>query len=338
MDESLGGLLAPVDDAAPGGAELDYDPAYVALEQEMEGAPEQQYGDVIIPARMPDWNRVATESGELLKRSKDFRLAVAHARALALTRGLEGAADGVELILALARNYWDTGYPALVFDGATDLLPRSNAIGALASRDGLLGDLRTLKLGSSSLGDLHVGPLERIASGRLGADEEAIISREELPHWLRDAAAAGNPQLLGLERLYRAVVELNAFCAEAFEHELAPDLAPLLGLLEHFAGPVAEGRNAAQVAAGGVEGEDATSGSALPAGMRPDPGAAYTRESVVQVLDAVCAYLRKAEPSNPAYLLIRRARNLIGKDFMAILEELAPDGIDSARKITGEDT
>lgn len=338
MDETLEALLKPVTEEAPGGELLEYDPAFVALEQEMKGTPEQQYGDVIIPAKPPDWARVAAESAELLQRSKDFRLAVAHARALVHGQGLVGAAVGAELVLALARDFWTSGFPELAFDGEPDLLPRSNAIAALASRDGLLGDLRAEKLGGTPLGAPAIGFLERIATGRLGADEEAVVSREDLPQWLHDQAAAGNEELHALERLHHAVVALDAFCAERFDQELAPDLAPLRQLLEIFSAPVAEGRAASAQADGAVDAPGAApSGEGEPGALAAVAAGGYSRESVVQTLDAVCAYLRRAEPSNPAYLLIRRARNMIGKDFMAILEELAPDGLESARKITGND-
>lgn len=53
------------------------------------------------------------------------------------------------------------------------------------------------------------------------------------------------------------------------------------------------------------------------------------------MLDAVCAYLEEAEPANPAPLLIRRARQMIGKDFVSILKEIAPDGLHQVEMIAG---
>jgi type VI secretion system protein ImpA len=48
-------LLAPISAEAPCGENLEYDPAYVALEGLVRGKPEQQVGDKIIPAEEPDW-------------------------------------------------------------------------------------------------------------------------------------------------------------------------------------------------------------------------------------------------------------------------------------------
>ena len=59
------------------------------------------------------------------------------------------------------------------------------------------------------------------------------------------------------------------------------------------------------------------------------------RQSAIAMLDAVCAYLEAAEPANPAPLLIRRARNMIGKDFVSILKEIAPDGLHQVEMVAG---
>ena len=35
-------------------------------------------------------------------------------------------------------------------------------------------------------------------------------------------------------------------------------------------------------------------------------------------------------------MLLRRAKRLVSKDFMEILRDLAPDGVDQAERISGE--
>jgi type VI secretion system protein ImpA len=44
-------------------------------------------------------------------------------------------------------------------------------------------------------------------------------------------------------------------------------------------------------------------------------------------LDAICAYYERTEPSSPVLPLLRRAQQLVGKNFTEILQELAPDTI-----------
>ena len=126
-------LLAPIDADRVCGAELDYDADYLALERSIEGQPERQYGDTVIPAEGPDWSLVLRQAGQLLGRSKDFRLTTFVARALTRKHGLAGAVQGLQLSLELARRHWDEAHPLVHVDGEDDPLPRSNALSSLAA-------------------------------------------------------------------------------------------------------------------------------------------------------------------------------------------------------------
>ena len=57
-----------------------------------------------------------------------------------------------------------------------------------------------------------------------------------------------------------------------------------------------------------------------------------SRAEALQVIDAVAAYLRSAEPSSPAPLLLERARALAARDFLALLGELMPEDSLNAMK------
>ncbi|MPM81755.1 hypothetical protein SDC9_128812 [bioreactor metagenome] len=54
-------------------------------------------------------------------------------------------------------------------------------------------------------------------------------------------------------------------------------------------------------------------------------------------LEAVCRYLERSEPTNPAQLMIRRAMTLMEMNFMDILKHLAPEGLTQASFVTGID-
>jgi type VI secretion system protein ImpA len=64
-------------------------------------------------------------------------------------------------------------------------------------------------------------------------------------------------------------------------------------------------------------------------------GALRTRQDALRVLDAVCEFLSRSEPSNPAPLLIRRAQRLIGSDFLDIMRDMAPESLAHIEAITG---
>ena len=45
------------------------------------------------------------------------------------------------------------------------------------------------------------------------------------------------------------------------------------------------------------------------------------------MIDEICSYYAQYEPSSPVPLLLQRARRLVNKSFVEILEDLAPDGL-----------
>ena len=49
----------------------------------------------------------------------------------------------------------------------------------------------------------------------------------------------------------------------------------------------------------------------------------------------VCDYLERAEPTNPAQLLLRRARRLVNKNFLELVRELAPESLGEVARIMG---
>jgi type VI secretion system protein ImpA len=53
------------------------------------------------------------------------------------------------------------------------------------------------------------------------------------------------------------------------------------------------------------------------------------------MLDKICEYFNRYEPSSPVPFLLKRARNLVNKNFMAILNDLAPGGTDQANLVFG---
>ncbi len=65
-------------------------------------------------------------------------------------------------------------------------------------------------------------------------------------------------------------------------------------------------------------------------------GEIRTREDAVRMLDRVCSYLERQEPSNPAPLFIRRAQRLMTKSFLEIVKDLMPDSLSNLEKLAGE--
>jgi len=66
-------------------------------------------------------------------------------------------------------------------------------------------------------------------------------------------------------------------------------------------------------------------------------GELNNREDVIRMLDKLCEYFARHEPSSPVPFLLKRAKRLMDKDFMEVLRDLAPGGTDHAKVILGLD-
>jgi type VI secretion system protein ImpA len=60
-----------------------------------------------------------------------------------------------------------------------------------------------------------------------------------------------------------------------------------------------------------------------------------SRQDAIRALDAVIAYFRAHEPSSPVPLFLERAKRLVSKSFIEVLQDIAPDGLTQAHLIGG---
>jgi type VI secretion system protein ImpA len=113
--------------------------------------------------------------------------------------------------------------------------------------------------------------------------------------------------------------------------ESSPDFDPLLRpltridklLTEHIPGAAAN----EPPSAGASEGVPAMS-----TGSVTD---IKSRQDAIRALDAVAAFFRSHEPSSPVPLFVERAKRLVSKSFMEVLEDIAPEGLSQAQLIGG---
>src|SRR5690349_9792084 len=89
--------LAPVSAQAPAGDNLEYAPKFAALEEAAVGKPERQMGTGTIPGEPPNYTLLFTRSNELLRRSKDLRIAAHLTRACLDKAGFIGLHQGLAL-------------------------------------------------------------------------------------------------------------------------------------------------------------------------------------------------------------------------------------------------
>ncbi|HEY0061318.1 MAG TPA: type VI secretion system protein TssA [Telluria sp.] len=322
--------------ASPCGANLEYDPDFLALERNLQGKREEQYGALIVPAIAPDWTLVQQQSLALLSRSRDLRLAMPLTRALLVLRGVAGLADGLGLIERLLSGHWDSVHPELDADDGNDATPRMNAIAALADSTGMLRDLsETAFVVLPALGPLTLRQLD-YASGELTPPAgQSALTPGAIDAALADVAPATlQAALSAIELAAKCAVRIEHTLAQRAGHALTPTLAPMQAALRRMAAALAgraEARSTPPVEA------HAADRTVTMAPGPPGPAAATiaSREDVVRMLERILAYYQQHEPSSPIPMLLERARRLAPKNFIEIMEDLAPDSLDQLLVIRG---
>ncbi|RTL30401.1 MAG: type VI secretion system protein TssA [Burkholderiales bacterium] len=328
-------LLAPVGESEPCGPDLEYDSAFLALEEASRGKAEQQFGDTIIPAEDPDWRKVQTLSSELMTRTKDVRVAVHLLRATTRLQGLAAAADGLRLIQGLLTQYWDHVHPKLDADDDNDPTMRLNALAPLVDGASFLTDLRksSLGVGRASLTGRDI----ELASGKAQPYEgESVTPMAGVTQALLDAEAQQAGLLAALGGMADTVAAIDALVTEKATIS-GPEFRPLRLLLQTISDTAkqAAGANDSADAAVAEAGGDGASATGAGAHVAVPAGALRTRDDAVRALEKVCEWIELNEPSNPAPLLIRRAQRLMSKNFMDIIRDLVPDGVDTIAKLAG---
>lgn len=328
-------LLAPISEERPCGDDLEYDAAFMALEDAARGKPEQQFGDTVIPAQDPDWRAMRQGALDLMNRTRDLRLAVHLLRADTRMNGFTGFAQGLQLIRGLLDQHWDHVYPMLDVDDDHDPTMRLNALAPLSDGETVLADLRQARIGREPRG-VTVRQLE-LAAGRAEPTEGELVLGEAA---VREALAALMAEDADLAEALRSVHEtvrgIEAVIGERAGGTAGPDLSPLrqmVRMIDDLVQRASDGGEASATSVGEAPGGAAEPGAPAAGG----PGVLRTREDVQRALDRVCEWIERHEPTNPAPLLIRRAQRLMGKNFLDIIRDLAPDGLSEVERIAGVD-
>ena len=85
------------------------------------------------------------------------------------------------------------------------------------------------------------------------------------------------------------------------------------------------------------DGEADSGGGEGGGGKAKRAGEISSREDVIRVLDKICDYYARHEPSSPLPILLQRAKRLVSKTFVEIIRDLAPGGTSEVETIAGLD-
>jgi type VI secretion system protein ImpA len=286
---------------------------------------------------------------KLLKRTLDVRLLALMAKLSILNRDVAGFAHRLGNIAWLVKEHWEAANPRAeagdysgrlaqlitLEDNAVVLLPLQYAPlldatreGALSYRDQLLAtgaaqprsvtlyDLKGEKQTTEPEKFMPAKSIERVLSdvgiGKLAAAVDMLATLGASIQTIKTVTTehVGHERAVGLPKLAKLAGEMSEFLRAALVKR-DPSLAPP---------PEAPG----------------PSGGAAPDAPAA-PAAFASRAEVDAALASALGYFAASEPTSPAVLLIRQARETLGKNLYEVMKLLAPPHADAARVFVGPD-
>jgi type VI secretion system protein ImpA len=226
--------------------------------------------------------------------------------------------------------HWEHLHPQLDAADHGDPTARINALMPLLHPGAGLADLRAASL-TGRRGSPTVREIE-LALARAEPDPSESVPTEEALLEGVATALSESPEVGPLMQAGLAAIEGLAATLDArLASVQCVDLAPLKKLLQGVA-------DAGLRAAGRAV---PTGGAGLPAVLSVSAtvplaaGAIATRDDAIRALERACEWIERNEPSNPAPLLIRRSQRLMSKNFIDIVRDLMPEGVDQIEKLAG---
>lgn len=330
-------LFQPIDGEDPCGEDISASAVLYQLDTLVGGKPETQFS----AAQEPDWRAIEKLAAATLQKSKHLSVFVIYAVALLRLRGLEGAAEGLDLLSSNLKNYWEGIYPRLDPADNNDPTERLSLLAALTAPLGAGDNIRFIeRLRSATLFKSQVLGAATL-EGLDGAGESATGQFR--------AAIAAEPAenvaaLTGLaKRLTASVESMISFLDEAVEPRYRCSWALLSETVKKvealFASDgVIEVEDAPEAEEATQEGVPSNSSPATMTATRsPKPTSATidSREDVIRTLDKLCDYYKKNEPASPVPLLLKRAKGLVQKNFLEIVEDISPEALAQIKNLAG---
>jgi type VI secretion system protein ImpA len=347
-------LLVDIDADSPSGAvDLSQTIDFVSLENETKGTPEQVIGkEVVQEAKDPDWQRVQKSAFSLLTQSRDLRIAMFLIRAMLHNHGLPGLYTGLELLDGFIEAYWQTLYPRLDPADNNDPMERINILWALSEGNEIIDPLKNACLFSPhpairiALRDIH------IASGKIvlnrDEDSQSALSLPMIEKAFKDceiSALESTRQVL--HQSIDSLLNLEKGLAGHVGPEQAPDYMGLKSILGEMAAffdkhlpdqkPSKASPRPAPQPAGSPHDTAADGGKPVTStSTGQSMQTIASRRDVIHALDQICAYYDRQEPASPVPLLLKRARQLVEKNFIEIVQDLVPQASDQIKSLFGD--
>lgn len=359
VGDRLHSLLAPVSESSPSGPSLEFEPEFNQLERDAEGTPERRMGDAVQPEIPPDWKGVRRTAEALLTRSKDIQVALYWCRSRIAEDGLVGFAEGLTLLEEMLERFWPTIHPELDTEDDDDPTMRINAIGELNDYSKFINPIRNTPVINSRVIGRFV--LRDVLAAALPNPPEGTPDNDLIRSAFKGVADNGEflvadrdivPVAEAIDVACNSLGKIANFLADKVGYSRTADLGAITSLMKDASRVVGRhmaerrGGNRAENLADGVgqavapesthgAGQGVGHGGAVVAVASGAAGEVGSREDVGKLIDMICEFYAKAEPSSPVPYLLVRAKRMIGKNFVDLLDDLAPEGARQFEVIRG---
>ena len=122
------------------GKNCEYESLYMEMETLAVPVAQQEMGESVIEGHDADFRKLQKNCEELWNKTRDLRVAAFFTVADFCNNGLEGLAQGLELIDYLVTNMWDEVWPQLDPDDDNDPTERINSLSMLSPKTGAFSD------------------------------------------------------------------------------------------------------------------------------------------------------------------------------------------------------
>jgi type VI secretion system protein ImpA len=297
-----------------------------------------------------DFSAASQMAEKLLKRTLDLRLLALMAKLAILNRDAAGFAQRLGNIAWLVKDHWEAANPkadgddysgriaqlATLEDNAVVLLPlqyapliETNREGALSYRDQLL---------ASGAAQPRSVTLYDLRGQKQTTEPEKFMPAASIERALNDVEIARLANTVStLASLGASIQSINAVTTEhvGFENaDALPTLAKVVSDMTEFLRAALVRRDPSLAPPPKSAPTDDAGG---PSATATAPPAFASRAEVDAALASAFGYFAASEPTSPALLLIRQAREMLGKNLYEVMKLLAPPHADAARVFVGPD-
>ena len=320
-------LVAPLSEEAPSGPDLSYD----SERQQIEVVFERQVGGTGggEDDDPPDWRGVIALITAQAERTRDIWLPTYLMRAAANIGDFELVVEGAELFARLIEERWADVHPQLDEYG---FIGRKTPCEPLTTIPDFLAPLGKVPLISHErMGKFSGNDFDLFAEQGSSAEDYGRFRA------LIEATDVADLQLIldRFDALRDAIQRVDAVMTANAEGDTSTNFTPTYEQIAKLRRAVAANVPGAEVESqdaqgdgesGGTGGDDSHSGPGFTGGIN-------SRDDAVRAIGAISKYFERHEPSSPVPVLLRRAKEWISLDFMAILEDIAPGSVDEANRV-----